>query len=496
MVSYNFSDISPYDDSLPVKLLEEAFAERYCESKKVTKKIWDTVLNKFFPGTPVAEPGRDNVRLVVDAGDEFLNNYKSGAVKLVQEKGRIFAQIKSNGKYGKKLPLKEEHYLDGPDALSVQNAIYLQALGNSLRDIAKQIETIDANVKEVLAGQQNDRLGLYYSGVALYLEASRITDQSFRNQLISQSIKTLSDAVFQLTLGLKSDILYLADKKYNSDKKRAYDLLQEKMLSVEPPLDLTVHGNEEEIAKRLNGVLLPNGSIRLNKTDTKISELYGFKEGLWWVQDFAASLPIFLLKNVKGKKVLDLCAAPGGKTAQLLAGGAKVTALDVDKERMDRLKNNIKRLNLEQNLQTEVADALEFLAHSNEVFDIIVLDAPCSATGTFRRHPEVLHIKTTDDVKNALVLQEKMLDAVSSHMAKDGILLYCTCSIAKDEGEKQIKRFLERHPEFELLPFEDKELKVVEEKIIDNGVLRTLPYYMKEKGGMDAFFAARLQKKA
>ena len=184
MVSYNFSDISPYDDSLPVKLLEEAFAERYCESKKVTKKIWDTVLNKSFPGTPVAEPGRDNVRLVVDAGDEFLNNYKSGAVKLVQEKGRIFAQIKSNGKYGKKLPLKEEHYLDGPDALSVQNAIYLQALGNSLRDIAKQIETIDANVKEVLAGQQNDRLGLYYSGVALYLEASRITDQSFRESLI------------------------------------------------------------------------------------------------------------------------------------------------------------------------------------------------------------------------------------------------------------------------------------------------------------------------
>ena len=195
-------------------------------------------------------------------------------------------------------------------------------------------------------------------------------------------------------------------------------------------------------------------------------------------------------------RVLDLCAAPGGKTAQLLARGAKVTALDVDKERMVRLKNNIKRLNLEQNLQTEVADALEFLAHSNEVFDIIVLDAPCSATGTFRRHPEVLHIKTTDDVKNALVLQEKMLDAVSSYMAKDGILLYCTCSIAKDEGEKQIKRFLERHPEFELLPFEDKELKVVEEKIIDNGVLRTLPYYMKEKGGMDAFFAARLQKKA
>lgn len=270
----------------------------------------------------------------------------------------------------------------------------------------------------------------------------------------------------------------------------------EKMLSVEPPLDLTVQGNKEEIAKQLNGVLLPNGSVRLHKIDGKISELYGFKKGLWWVQDFAASLPIFLLGKINGKKVLDLCAAPGGKTAQLLAGGAKVTALDVDKERMDRLKNNIKRLNLEQNLQTEVGDALEFLAHNDELFDIIVLDAPCSATGTFRRHPEVLHIKTTDDVKNALELQEQMLDAVTSHLQKNGILLYCTCSIAKDEGESQIKKFLEKHSDFELLPFEDKAFKTVEENIIDNGVLRTLPYYMKESGDMDAFFAARLQKKA
>lgn len=336
-----------------------------------------------------------------------------------------------------------------------------------------------------------------YAVINEYVNITKKTTDKFTANMVNAVLRRISSEKENLntlfnTPHFPQNFQNILRQDYSSEQI----LNMEKMLSVEPPLDLTVHGNEEEIAKRLNGVLLPNGSIRLNKTDTKISELYGFKEGLWWVQDFAASLPIFLLKDVKAKKVLDLCAAPGGKTAQLLAGGAKVTALDVDKERMDRLKNNIKRLNLEQNLQTEVADALEFLAHSNEVFDIIVLDAPCSATGTLRRHPEVLHIKTTDDVKNALVLQEKMLDAVSSHMAKDGILLYCTCSIAKDEGENQIKRFLERHPEFELLPFEDKELKVVEEKIIDNGVLRTLPYYMKEKGGMDAFFAARLQRKA
>lgn len=336
-----------------------------------------------------------------------------------------------------------------------------------------------------------------YAVINEYVNITKKTTDKFTANMVNAVLRRISSEKENLNTLFNTPHF---PQNFQNILRKDYTLEQilnmEKMLFAEPPLDLTVHGNEEEIAKRLNGVLLPNGSIRLNKTDTKISELYGFKEGLWWVQDFAASLPIFLLKNVKGKKVLDLCAAPGGKTAQLLAGGAKVTALDVDKERMDRLKHNIKRLNLEQNLQTEVADALEFLAHSNEVFDIIVLDAPCSATGTFRRHPEVLHIKTTDDVKNALVLQEQMLDALTSHIAKDGMLLYCTCSIAKDEGENQIKRFLERHPEFELLPFEDKELKVVEEKIIDNGVLRTLPYYMKEKGGMDAFFATRLQKKA
>lgn len=180
--------------------------------------------------------------------------------------------------------------------MSVQNAIYLQALGNSLRDIAKQIETIDANVKEVLAGQQNDRLGLYYSGVALYLEASRITDQSFRNQLISQSIKTLSDAVFQLTLGLKSDILYLADKKYNSDKKRAYDLLQEKMLSVDRAF-MAIHQSAlmktsiylqqgevgaamavlEEYERFIAGTIVKNANM-LSQCDSRDS---GREDGIW-----------------------------------------------------------------------------------------------------------------------------------------------------------------------------------------------------------------------
>lgn len=296
MISYNFFDASPYDESLPIKLLEEAFTDKYSQAQEITEKIWADIFSKPFPGTLSTVPGKENIRLVVDAGDEFLDNYKSGIVKLVQERGHVFAQIKSNGKYGKKLPLKEEYYLDGPDALSIQNAIYLQALGNSLRDTAKQIEAIDANVKEVLAGLENDRLGLYYSGVALYLEASRITNQNLRNQLVSQSLKTLSDAIFQLTLGLKSDVLYLADKKYNHDKRRAYDLLQEKISSIDRAF-MAIHqstimktsiylqlgevgaamGVLQEYERFITGTIVKNANM-LSQCDIRDS---GKEDGIW-----------------------------------------------------------------------------------------------------------------------------------------------------------------------------------------------------------------------
>lgn len=289
-------DMSPYDDSLPVKLLEDAFVERYHESQKVTEKIWDDVLKDSFTGALVPKQGGDNIRLVVDAGDDFLDEYKAGAVKLVQENGHIFAQLRSNGRYGKKLPLKEEHYLDGPDTLSVQNAVYLQAIGEQLGNMAKQIETIDTNVKEVLTGQQNDRLGLYYSGVALYLEASKIEEKNFRNQLIGQSLKTLSDAIFQLTLSLKSDIRYLADKQYNSDKKRAYVLLEERMTSIDRTF-MAIHQSTimkagiylqqgeikaaiavlQEYERFITGTIVKNASM-LSQCDTRDS---GKEDGVW-----------------------------------------------------------------------------------------------------------------------------------------------------------------------------------------------------------------------
>lgn len=273
----------------------------------------------------------------------------------------------------------------------------------------------------------------------------------------------------------------------------------EKTVELEPPLDISSKQHPEVWAKKLNGVLLANGTVRLSSAN-RITELAGFDEGQWWVQDLAASLPILLLGNIKNKKALDLCAAPGGKTAQLLAAGAKVTAVDTDAVRMERLKENLKRLHLEDNLQTIVSDAVLFLNNCREEFDVIVVDAPCSATGTFRRHPEILHNKTLADVKEQSAKQKIFLQAATKKLKSGGKLLFCTCSIAKDEGEYQIENFLKANPDFVLCPADVEILQQydgikLDENIIDKGVLRTLPYYMKNIGGMDAFFAACLQKK-
>lgn len=273
----------------------------------------------------------------------------------------------------------------------------------------------------------------------------------------------------------------------------------EKTVKLEPPLDISSKQHPEVWAKKLNGVLLANGTVRLSSANC-ITELAGFDEGQWWVQDLAASLPILLLGNIKNKKALDLCAAPGGKTAQLLAAGAKVTAVDADAVRMERLKENLKRLHLEDNLQTIVSDAVLFLNNCREEFDVIVVDAPCSATGTFRRHPEILHNKTLADVKEQSAKQKIFLQAATKKLKSGGKLLFCTCSIAKDEGEYQIENFLKANPDFVLCPADVEILQQydgikLDENIIDKGVLRTLPYYMKNIGGMDAFFAACLQKK-
>ena len=263
-----------------------------------------------------------------------------------------------------------------------------------------------------------------------------------------------------------------------------------------PPLDISCKQNTLKWQKELNAELLPNGSLRLYQ-NSSIKDISGYSAGEWWVQDVAAALPVSAMGNIKGKKILDLCAAPGGKTAQLLAKNAEVTAVDISTERLQTLHQNMQRLHFD-NLRTINDDALNYLSVSNETYDAILLDAPCSASGTFRRHPEVLHIKSWQDAEQQISLQKQLLGKCKNLLKKGGILIYSVCSICKAEGEEQIADFLRKNNCFKLLPihYEDiSEYGVWSDSIITpEGYIRTLPFYLKQQKGMDSFFICKMQR--
>lgn len=269
---------------------------------------------------------------------------------------------------------------------------------------------------------------------------------------------------------------------------------------LEPSLDLTVKSDPEIWAQKLNGTLLSNGSIRISDKG-RITYIEGFNEGAWWVQDVAASLPVMTLGDIKGLRVLDMCAAPGGKTAQLANGGAVVTSLDISETRLKKLRDNLARLQLELS-ETICADGLDYLNNfRGEKFDAIILDAPCSATGTIRRHPELVHIKSLQDVEKQARLQQEFLNSAANALRRDGYLIYCVCSMSKIEGENQIRTFLEKHKHFKLIPITEADINKFNRQsfadlITEEGFIRTLPYHLQELGGMDSFFIAKLQKVA
>lgn len=310
-----------------------------------------------------------------------------------------------------------------------------------------------------------------------------------------------TNAVLRNVLRHKSELLSLPRKSYFSaeflkilkpDYTKDEILQMEKYVVVEPALDITLKNSAPN--PFANGLTLPNGSIRL-PAQTKVSELPGYADGIWWVQDVSASLAVQTLSDIFGKQVLDLCAAPGGKTAQLLDAGAKVTAVDISQERLETLRENMKRLNLTDNLQIVCDDALQF--SSSKKFDIILVDAPCSATGTYRRHPEIIHTKTRQDVLQQALLQKDILEHAVSLLSDDGKIVYVTCSLAKDEGEKQINTFLKQHSEFVAAPIS---VLGTEHMLTKEGYLRVLPQYFNIPGqpdlsGADGFFIACLQRK-
>jgi len=259
----------------------------------------------------------------------------------------------------------------------------------------------------------------------------------------------------------------------------------------EPSIDISVRDDAAGWAERLGGALLPTGSIRLTAR-TAVPLLPGFAEGAWWVQDAAAAIPATLLAVRPGERVLDLCAAPGGKTAQLAAAGAAVTAVDRSEPRMERLRANLLRLGL--TAETVVEDAAAF--SSDAPFDAILLDAPCSATGTIRRHPDVAWSKTLQDVFKLAELQARLLDHAATLLKPGGRLVYATCSLEREEGEAQVERFLERRPGWSRRPLAPSETGGDAALIDAAGDLRCLPCHWPDSSdrlaGLDGFFAARL----
>lgn len=262
----------------------------------------------------------------------------------------------------------------------------------------------------------------------------------------------------------------------------------------EPPLDLTLKPGEDAAAwaETLEATILPTGTLR-RAVGGRIESLPGFAEGKWWVQDVAATLPVLLFGDIQGKTVFDLCAAPGGKTMQLAVAGATVTAIDRSAARLEIVRKNLERLQLTATLTT--ADALAWKPAGDGLADGVLLDAPCTATGTTRRHPDIPLTKTPQDLIQLSRLQGELLERATRLVRPGGTLVYCTCSLEPEEGEQQIARLLSTHPEMARRPVEAAEIGGLNEAITKEGDVRTLPCHWGEQGGMDGFFAARLGRK-
>ena len=266
-------------------------------------------------------------------------------------------------------------------------------------------------------------------------------------------------------------------------------------IGYEPSFDITVKADAAQWASRLHGETLPTGTVR-TLLQGSVTMLPGFTEGQWWVQDAAAALPARLFGDVAGKNIVDLCAAPGGKTAQLAQAGAHVTAIDRSPARMARLRDNLARLSLQAD--DVVTDAAEWTGSGNEGFDGVLVDAPCTSTGTIRRHPDVAWLRQEADIAALTVLQKRLLQRAVALLKPGGTLVYCTCSLEPEEGEQAIASLLATESGMRRVPVEADEVAGLSEIVTANGDLRTLPCHLPHTdprlGGMDGFYAARLVK--
>lgn len=261
----------------------------------------------------------------------------------------------------------------------------------------------------------------------------------------------------------------------------------------EPPLDLTVKSDPQQWASRLHGEVLPTGTVR-TPLHGSVTMLPGFNEGQWWVQDAAAALPVRLFGDLTGRTVVDLCAAPGGKTAQLVQAGAQVTALDRSPARVARLRGNLARLSFEA--ESIAADACEWTTETS--FDGVLIDAPCTSTGTVRRHPDVAWLKQDSDIAALAVQQARLIRRGLALLKPGGTLIYCTCSLEPEEGEQVVANLLATESDVRRQPVDPEELAGLAELVTPDGDVRTLPSHLPHPdpalGGLDGFYGARLVK--
>jgi 16S rRNA (cytosine967-C5)-methyltransferase len=277
-------------------------------------------------------------------------------------------------------------------------------------------------------------------------------------------------------------------ESYGADTARAIAVANGR----EPALDFTVRSDPERWAGALGGRVLPTGSVRAI-VHGPLTQLPGYTDGAWWVQDAAAALPARLIGDVRGLTVADLCAAPGGKTAQLAAAGARVVAVDRAPARLERLRGNLARLNLAAD--TVAADVTQWRAGP---FDAVLLDAPCSSTGTIRRHPDIPWLKRDADIATLAALQRRLILRAAELTKPGGILVYCTCSLEPEEGIEVVRGLLHDSPNLRRLPIPAAEMHGHGDWLTPDGDLRTLPCHLDDpdsrQAGLDGFYAARLQR--
>lgn len=313
-----------------------------------------------------------------------------------------------------------------------------------------------------------------HAAVSSSVELAGAAGQGHTKKLINAILRRLGREGDELLatqdvarLNVPDWLWYSWKRAYGEDAARAIALAH---LS-EAPLDLSVKSDASAWAEKVGGYVLSNDTVRLEK-NKNVPELEGFEDGAWWVQDTAARSAVQLMGDVHGKHVIDLCAAPGGKTAFLVNAGAVVTAVDRSANRLKRLDENLLRLNM--NAEVVVADAIEW--RPTQKADAVLLDAPCSATGTIRKHPEVSWLKSQDDVDKLVALQHRLLDAAFDMVKPGGLVLFATCSLQEEEGPDQIARLTHLRPQT---------------KILDS--LRCLPTDLPELGGRDGFYACLMQ---